>query len=652
MNQNNNGALLLFLSDYKDGNSTITFHLRHSKNSQDLSFTGAQTNEAPVSYLLYSAVSDGHTIERIICVLSRKCYEEPQENTAWQRFQSFVKEYCDKTNIPVPEFVHVCYDFCITDGQAQELLSDSDSKRALRIYNKVYETAYEKDLRYFYIDFTGGLRDINYLFTMIIRNLKWIGAECSRIVYASKPSAELVRLDKTYYISKIIDSVSMFINSGNAEIMHNVFNELIPDDGTESRKIMYDMIVTIKKFTDTISVCNTELIDAVIEELSEAVKASEKLSTQSIENNIYLELFRSMLPNIKQSMLPASGCKMSVLEIVKWCLDKRMIQQALTIFTEKMPDYYIEHHVCDGFVEKICPHEIDGSMFSSWQAETFYKTLFDETECPNMAEKGVELITLINTQSNQSKEYKYSVFTNLLESYDYTGNNILASAFKRLAKFIRGRYNINPAVQNSLPLCKKPISDKECYGYFAKNDTNTPSLKQFIHHLINKDKEHAIMHYFIFDDINEFQKYRNEVNSFNAAIIGDSKVQNLDKRKLNIVKKIKSCINVERGILEEEVKTRLSKLYPDETLKERLTKTADIMRVYHAIKFIRNHTNHALNSSTDSYEKIVQDYYQKGTFIGTDFKSSLPPIDITEMNADKVVALLKYAISISDMSQK
>ncbi len=646
MNQNNKGALLLFLSDYKDGNSTITFHLRHSKNSQDLSFTGAQTNEAPVSYLLYSAVSDGHTIERIICVLSRKCYEEPQENTAWQRFQNFVKEYCDKKNIPVPEFVHVCYDFCITDGQAQELLSDSDSKRALRIYNKVYETAYEKDLRYFYIDFTGGLRDINYLFTMIIRNLKWIGAECSRIVYASKPSAELVRLDKTYNISKIIDSVSMFINSGNAEIMHNVFNELIPDDSTESRKIMYDLIAAIKKFTDTISVCNTELIDAVIEELSEAVKASEKLSTQSIENNIYLELFRSMLPNIKESMLPASGCKMSVFEIIKWCLDKRMIQQALTIFTEKMPAYYIEHHICDGFVEKIGPHEIDGTKFSSWQAETFYSTFFDRTECPNLAEKGAKIIDE-NAKKSKDAKSKYKKLIKFLKSYDE--NSVLASAFKRLAQFICYRYDINTAKKNEDIQCKIPISNNECYGYFAKNDTNTTSFTQFIHQITNNDKNHAIMHYFIYNDINEFQKYRNEEDSFEAVIIGNNQKSKGQKRNINIVKKIKSCINVERGVLEEEVKARLNQMYPDEILKERLARTANIMRVYHAIKFIRNHTNHALNSSADSYEKIVQDYYKSGSLIGIDFKSSLPPIDITEMNADKVVALLEYAISISEM---
>lgn len=645
MNQNNKGALLLFLSDYRE-QPPKTYSLRHSKNNQNLSFTGTQTNDAPVSYLLSSAVSDGHTIKRIICVLSRKCYEEPQEDTVWQRFQSFVKEYCDKTNIPVPEFVHVCYDFCITDGQAQELLSDSDSKRALRIYNKVYETAYEKDLRYFYIDFTGGPRDISYLFTMIIRNLKWIGAECSRIVYSSFNPAELVRLDKTYNISKIIDSVSMFINSGNAEVMHNVFNELIPDDGTESRKIMYNLITAIKKFTDTISLCNTELIDEVIEELSEAVKASEKLTTQSIENNIYLELFRSMLPNIKESMLPASGCKMSVFEIIKWCLDKRMIQQALTIFTEKMPDYYIEHHVCDGFIENIEPYELtaDGTIFSSWQAETFYSTLFDRTECPNPAEKGVKLI---NDKLAQSKSAK-SRFRDLIHFLNsYKENSVLASAFKRLAKFICGRYDITVKTKE-IP-CKKPISDNECYGYFAKINIKAPPLHFFIHQLANDDKKHAIMHYFIFDDINEFHKYRNEATGFKVAIIGNNKKTPIEKRKLNVVKKIKSCINVERGILEEEVKARLSKLYTDETLKKRLTQTADIMRVYHAIKFIRNHTNHALNSNADSYEKIVQDYYQKGTFIGIDFKSSLPPIDITEMNADKVVALLEYAIRISEM---
>lgn len=285
-------------------------------------------------------------------------------------------------------------------------------------------------------------------------------------------------------------------------------------------------------------------------------------------------------------------------------------------------------------------------MVTSWQTETFYTTLFDITECPNLAETGVKLI------NDKFKKSGYKKLIKFLKSYK--GNHILASAFKQLAKFICYRFDIK-TTQNDEILCKEPISDNCCYGYFSKNYKSTPSLKQFIHQLTNNDKEHAIMHYFIFDDIDEFQKYRNEKASFQAAIlgnvssIGNNKKSESDKRKVNIVNKIKSCINVERGILEEEVKARLSKLYSDETLKTRLTQTADIMRVYHAIKFIRNHTNHALNSNADSYEKIVQDYYQKGTFIGIDFKSSLPPIDITEMNADKVVTLLEYAIRISEM---
>ena len=72
------GLLLLFISDYKKNASVSKYKVRR-EGSEPLWFEGAQTNDAPVKYLLSKGLEDGNKIEKIICIVSQKVEKEGYE---------------------------------------------------------------------------------------------------------------------------------------------------------------------------------------------------------------------------------------------------------------------------------------------------------------------------------------------------------------------------------------------------------------------------------------------------------------------------------------------------------------------------------------------------------------------------------------------
>lgn len=75
-----------------------------------------------------------------------------------------------------------------------------------------------------YIDYTGGLRDINFLMTAIIRYLEYRGASCREIVYSSfnrdnREKNEICSLGCIYDMYQLLNGVQQFVDTGNAELL-------------------------------------------------------------------------------------------------------------------------------------------------------------------------------------------------------------------------------------------------------------------------------------------------------------------------------------------------------------------------------------------------------------------------------------------------
>lgn len=643
-----NGVILLFLSDYKNTTLEKEYRVRHSKSS--VTYKGVQTNDAPIRYLLSKAESDGHSIGIIICVLSRKCYEEPKDKSAWYIFEEFVSEVCSELKLSIPEIVPISYDFYFKDKSSKhEILNlDSDSERSLRIYREIYHATQKFDLKYFYIDFTGGMRNISYLFTMIIKNLVWIGAECCSIAYSQFNTSEIVSINRTYNMSKIIDSVSLFINAGNPQSMIDTFYELITDENTNGYGVIKNFLETLKDFADAVSLCKIDLLDEIVNRLSSAIDDTDKLDQEEFLGNVYIEMFRSCVPEIKKSILQNNSSKISVKEIIKWCIDKRMVQQALTIFTEKMPKYYIEQKIYEPFcnLESIKPNSIS-SMFSLWQTESFYDNFFAIFAKPSLVEcctNKVKDIYNLSIKCDCQSRTPQNVFVSNLDSESSKLSKDepeISLGLKNFALSIKEHFDMNNWSQKNKARCIKPYDNEMFYGGIKSEQIN--SLGAFITLLQKTDNYFAVMHYFIFNDHNKFASFKQELENTNKLFLSQNDTD--AKRNRNFFYKLKSCVNLENGDISKEISNNLLSVDTSER-KKIVLKVVDVMRCFAAIKFIRNQTNHAAIRTNDSMLKVIENYFLNGKFINDKFKSSLPPIDIVDISADNVIKLVKYAVEL------
>ena len=675
---NEGGVILLFLSDYKPDRSSFMYKLIDSLSER--AYPGSQTNDATVRYLISKANADRHDIKQIICILTDECRfhryktDYGEEMTSWERFNEMVQEYCSENNFIIPQITPVNYDsdeVTATSFKSEPQKTD----KQLRIYQKVTEIINQSKLRYFYVDFTGGFRDINYLFTMIIQNLQFNGAECSSIVYGNyinirgkEPITNIKEISNTYNMSKILEACDTFINTGYSQQLIDVFKRLVIKTEQQDYKAISSLVYAIKDFTDTVSLCDINKLDSVIENLSQAVITAEKVETSS---DLYLEMFRSLIPTIKASMIPNPDSQMTTKDTIKWCIDRRMIQQALTIFTEKMADYYFDHHVCDDIKKLALPKKID-SQYASGKTQAFYLDFFNDVSYPDpSSDLGKHICSIWNGLDNNQD--KLQIFLNKMETErSRLKDGISKDALGKLITYIKEHFaSIDKNEKEHFPasgwneknnlVILEPISKNDFYSYF-KTRNGKISFTDFINGI--KSEPSAIMHYFMYENEAAFIRLKDKIfecknylleKGESEFVIENGKQNNVKnfKIKQGILQKLQACLNLECGKLPDDISKNLSKFSPEVQIQKRAY-VANVMRCYTLIKFIRNHTNHAAGSAENILEKVFLDYFSKGTFLGKETPcSKLEPIihetenNENRLNAENILNIISYALNLA-----
>lgn len=636
------GVILLFLSENNDRSQTFMYKLNDSLS--EVAYPGCQTNDATVRYLISKANSDHHDISQIICIQTKECKSIPhktdydEEITSWERFNRMVKDYCSENNFIIPKITPIDYNF---------------DEHHLRIYQKVTEVMNREELHHFYLDFSGGFRDISYLFTMIVQNLQFNGAECSSIVYAGKTKTSdnktltsIKDIGNIYNMSKILEACDTFINTGYSQQLTNVFDRLVKKSDHSDYKAISNLVYSIKDFTDTVSLCDINRLESVTENLSKAVLNAEKTEASS---DLYLEMFRSLIPTIKESMIPNRDSRMTIKDTIKWCIDKRMIQQALTIFTEKMADYYFDKHVCDDVKELELPTILEAN-FSSPKAQAFYLELFNDVSFPDPSCKlGARIFSLWGEYKENTTD-KVQIFIKKVENErNEQKDDLSKQALENFISYVKDHYDISSWTSKKQVPIKKSISTSDFYGCFKDIDETDVKFTKFIGEV--KNKPSAIMHYFMYADEDAYTILKDKYSEYENYFIKNG--ENVDKQEANILKKLGACLNLECGTLPENIKKNLNRFSLEEQIKKRAY-VADVMRCYALIKFIRNHTNHAAGNGENIIEKAFLDYFSKGTFLDKESPCSKLERIIDEfennksrLNADNILKVLNYALNLA-----
>nr|WP_298052256.1 TM1812 family CRISPR-associated protein [uncultured Lachnoanaerobaculum sp.] len=349
---NQRSSMLLFLSDYKtpekDENHIIIeddkpyYSYITDNDNNKLAFSGCHTNDAPARFLLKLAEHNKEPIDKIFCIVSKDVYniKLPQlENessklrlekgkTAFDRFSALIRNEVG----PSIEIIPIYYDF---DPNNEDFYPKD---KPTYIYNQIEACDIGESI---YIDYTGGLRDVNLLMIALIRYLEFKGIVCKDIIYSnfhSKPR-KIHSIRSTYNMFDMINGVSEFVGTGNARQLVNLQKKL---ENTTKNDNVNNFVNSLQSFSDAIALCNVGGIVDAIDSISNAINTLEN----DTSDDIFVQMFKTLIPTVKEKLYIGKEPP-SILDLSKWCLDNNMLQQAVTIYNEKILSYYILNNYDD-----------------------------------------------------------------------------------------------------------------------------------------------------------------------------------------------------------------------------------------------------------------------------------------------------------------
>lgn len=319
------GILLLFISPYREGEKAV-YYLEESNHCVE--FEGIQTNDAPVKYLMDYACSQGDRIDKIICIVS-----ENVKKKGFQEFQQMVRDYVSTNDKLAQMYQDSEILFCPVDYDEEK---ESTAERTFQIYNQLSKALLSETEANIYIDYTGGLRDISFFMTVVIRYLEYQNLKCRKIVYSKKLNQQnactIHTIDCIYDLFTLINGVDQFVRTGNADLLGECYEN---EQDAETKKLL----ALIIRFSKVMSICDVQQIEKIRPQISDGL---QKYGKNRIMKSVYLEMFADMTAVIRKKLYIGEHSTLTYPDLIRWCLDNNMIQQALTLYIEKMPQYYYE----------------------------------------------------------------------------------------------------------------------------------------------------------------------------------------------------------------------------------------------------------------------------------------------------------------------
>lgn len=529
------GILLLFLSDYKEGRKAVRYMVEESDGGQQY-FDGVQTNDAPVKYLICKAAGNGELIRKILYIVTEKVREHEDHKKFEQMVESYIRG--DEKLRELYQDQQITYqEIAYTDSKSET------SVRAVEVYRQIASGSGldQGEKKSVYIDYTGGLRDISFLMTVIIRYLEYHDIFCKEIVYSNWYDQKIYSIFFIYDMFQLLSGVHQFVNTGNAELLEACYQKEKDEDTKE-------LLSQIVQFSHIMSLCDVEKVDQIMENLQ---KGLDQYEEKKEKESFFSEIFSDMISLIRKKLNIKRDQKYTYPHLIQWCLDNHMVQQALTLYVEKMPQYYYESGMLN------LPERDRRIRPGATEASTaFYVELYDSIAEPQELRQFADRLK----RGYASMLERYGSLEKLpasrfrhLETYMKTDQE--KRAVQRLVNFLRIKYEGNTTVI-LLPYTREKWNSKpKAMGTFVK--------------ILLSDT--LWQHYFLYNNAGEYEKLK--VGTY--------------EKKVNALDKLKGYTRT-GDIPESNVSG--GELY-------------HMMKYYLPLKMIRNRINHASEEGIEEDEK-------------------------------------------------
>lgn len=369
--------------------SVINRYLKNEytdESGQYADITGYITNEAPVKYLMQKLNATDEKLDKLILIASddvnqkveiklqkdegnKKEVEQFEADygngkmTSVEILEDKIAKFSIEKNIPCPEFEVVE----LSDGVNGDGFSEISDTAVVNAVDKVNcklidESRKCRNLNV-YIESNGGVRYVIVMLLSVMNILEKVYANIKlqgvySMIYNKKTEDKKIPIldtSMTYASIELFSAMNEFIYYGRAKALEDYFEKRFTKRKESDEK--YDPVIfqdikkcinKLQKIADDMQLCRTEqIIDNFYESESIRDVLNKFKDTYANEKDPDSKIFLSVIENIRSEYNdiydnPIPNKFLNLPKIIKWCIDKDYIQQALTLCSERLPQYFIE----------------------------------------------------------------------------------------------------------------------------------------------------------------------------------------------------------------------------------------------------------------------------------------------------------------------
>ena len=329
-----------------------------------------------------------------------------------------------------------------------------------------------------YLDIAGGQRTIANIIQLLTKILQYKGIQNPLSLYSDIQNKNNFIVDTHEFtvMTNIADAINEFVTTGKSNQL-NQYLKFLPD--------FKELLAAMNDFSEKIMLCN---IGKLEETLSSLKKAIEKLRNDKTMPSIEHTIIKQLIPII-QDKLYVNQDKINYKQIIKWCLDNGLIQQATTIYIEKIPVDYFDKGILNGYVDL---ESVTPKLGNSKETAGFYEDLFDKFAGNNVDDNLAEFQVFVRNVINNDFEILPKMLLKRITENQQNLRGKILFASNRLKNFIKIHYNL-----------PKPTK-----GIFYT--LNAPkNLSGFLHNLLSTPEYH---HYFVYNDPKKWNEIKDIPN--------------------------------------------------------------------------------------------------------------------------------------------
>ena len=253
--------------------------------------------------------------------------ESKESDENW--FKGMLDSYLKDCKITVPEYIGIP----INDNFSDSSVMDS----AINLIDRLKLTKGDK----VYIDYTGGMRQAASILLAISKILKLKGFEVTILTNYynidkkeeyKNPHSPLV-INENKNVSNGVDYVSAtqyFLATGDISRLKNWFEITCASNEITLEQKERDIIEKFEQFYKAISLCQADITTACWDALQ-----TELDNYENIEKENKTSTFAYVVDLMSAEMEKEGDS--NIVSLIYWCLRHNFIQQAVTIFNEKLP---------------------------------------------------------------------------------------------------------------------------------------------------------------------------------------------------------------------------------------------------------------------------------------------------------------------------